>query len=154
MSGTRFVVEEIEKAISDEWMAHYQYFLGAVIIDPKYEDVMTEFVEHSSQEYDHATELASWLWKSAERGSVPLSLDLLVRTRHCGYTVPRVATPSGLLQDNINAETCAVEFYTGLLRDLAGRGGYFGTEIIEILGWILDEEKKHLRDLQELKLRY
>ena len=157
MLGRDVVIEdELKKALSDEWAAHYAYWLGSVVIDPaRYEDVLTEFVEHSSQEYDHAVEIAVWLWKYNGQEQVSSSLNQLLRTRNCEYIDTRDTTPAGLIRHNINAEKCAIEFYTDLLKVLAGRSGYYGeSDLKKLLEWILEEEKKHLSDLEKLRRQF
>ena len=147
MSGLA-ISDRIEKAISDEWMAHYQYWLGSVLLGDRYENVVLEFVEHSSDEYDHATDLAVWLRKHmALAGEVPLSLEVLLKSRHCGYVVPVMNDPHSLIQDAIKGERCAIQFYNSILGVIAGKEYHTLDEMLE---WILGEEKKHLSDLEKL----
>lgn len=151
LDGTRFVAKRLEMALADEWMAHYQYWIGSILVDDNYESVVAQFVEHSGQEYDHATEIGAWLLKNAPRdGKVPMSLDDLLRgPQHCGYKVPSDISPRALVDDSIQGEACAIRFYSELLKDIEGRE-YHGSNLEDMLKWILSDEKTHMSDLQKL----
>ena len=74
-TGTLLAAKYAERALADEWFAHYQYWLGSVIVSDEYENVILQFVEHSGDEYDHATELAAWLYYVPREGKIPYSMN-------------------------------------------------------------------------------
>jgi bacterioferritin len=151
LDGTRFVAKHLEKALADEWMAHYQYWIGSILVNDRYENVVAQFVEHAGQEYDHATEIGAWLLKNAPRdGRVPTSLDELLRgPHHCGYKEPVMNDPKSLVHDSIQGEACAIRFYSELITAIDGKE-YYGGNLPDMLEWILKDEKTHMSDLQKL----
>ena len=46
-------------AYAEEWLAYYQYWLGAqLVVGPERKSVAEEFIEHATEEFDHAQKLA------------------------------------------------------------------------------------------------
>ena len=153
INGTRFVAGLVEKAISDERMAHYQYWLGSVLVSDRYEEVVLQFVEHSGLEYDHATELATWLLQVPRQGKIPMSLNEILARGHCGYTAPVMNDPRSRILDNLKGERCAVEFYSKFLLDISEKE-YYGSKLPEVLEWVIGEETTHVADLEKLLKHY
>ena len=45
----------LNKALSDEWLAHYQYWVGSkVVAGPMKDAVIAELVQHATEEMAHA----------------------------------------------------------------------------------------------------
>jgi len=145
----------VERALADEWFAHYQYWFGTVTVSDKYENVILQLVEHSSDEYDHATELAAWLARVPREGRIPFALSEvgLRGKQHCGYVHSSGNTPIAIIQDAIKGESCAIRFYTKFINDIS-RADYFGSDLGDILEEILAKEKEHLSDLEKLRKVY
>jgi len=143
------VVDLAQRALADEWFAHYQYWLGSVVVSDEWEDVIFQFVEHSSDEYDHATELAAWLTTNLW-GKVPGILPEVGNGKlyGCGYIRPRTDDPRSLVEENLRGERCAIQFYTGFI-EIALRTGY-SADLGTILERILAKEKEHAADLEKL----
>jgi bacterioferritin len=142
----------IETAINDEWLAHYQYWVGSVLVDDQYENVISEFVEHSSDEYDHATELAYWMTHQAKEGNVftdPRAGIGPGGMQFCDYIPPSSSRPESLIFDALKGERCAVRFYEGLIKMMPYVEGW--KNIVELLEDILEKEKEHVSDLENLK---
>ena len=52
---TKKLVEEMNKALADEWLAYYQYWVGSkVLVGPMRGAVEAELVEHANEELKHA----------------------------------------------------------------------------------------------------
>jgi bacterioferritin len=140
-----------ERAIADEWFAHFQYWLGSVLIDDRNEDVIFQFAEHSSDEYDHATELAVWLGKNSMDDRIPHApYQMGGRKEYCGYIYPSGRTPESFIDDAMKGERCAIAFYTEFISRAHRVEGY-GMGLGIILETILDKEKEHLADLEKLR---
>jgi len=141
------VLDWVELAVHDEWFAVYQYWVGSVLIADEYENVILQFVEHSGDEHDHATELAMWLIGNVSQdGKFPLPTTLLEVTGryHCGGVKSLTSYPDSLITDNLGAERCAIEFYTGFLKKVSDR------DLVKLLKRILVKEKEHECDLERL----
>lgn len=151
--GTRIAARYVEQAISDEWFAHYQYWVGSVIMSPDYEDVITQFIEHSVDEYEHATWLAGWLRNVPRAGLIPYAPSELSRHQYCGYIYPTGNFPAPLIADNIRGEHCAITFYYKFLKDISDKE-YYGSDLGEMLERILEKEQEHKADLYELSKRF
>jgi bacterioferritin len=145
------VVEHVLIAIADEWCAHYQYWIGSIIVgDSKREDVLNTLVEHSGEEYDHATELAAWIKKYGNDSRyLPVDMCKTLAKAYCGYTAPTGLEVERILCDNIEGEKCAIKFYTRLWDYAIGADGV--GNILDMLDWILEEERKHLAALERLQ---
>jgi bacterioferritin len=142
-----------EKAISDEWFAHFQYWIGSTIVDPGNEDVIAQLVEHSSDEYDHASELAWWVKDFSRDGRLPFVLTDVGRAGmyQCGPIIPKSSDRVSIVKDNLKGERCAVEFYTGFLEKLSNVDSFTADrDLVRILESILEKEKEHVSDLEKL----
>ncbi len=53
------LIEVLNKALADEWLAYYQYWIGAKIVKGINKDaVITELIQHATDELRHAGMLA------------------------------------------------------------------------------------------------
>lgn len=49
------VLDELNAALSEEWLAFYQYWVGALVVKGAMRgDVQREFQEHAMEEFEHA----------------------------------------------------------------------------------------------------
>ena len=49
------LIEELNKALADEWLAYYQYWIGAKVAKgPMRGAVVAELEEHATEELEHA----------------------------------------------------------------------------------------------------
>ena len=49
------ILELLNKALADEWLAYYQYWIGAkVVVGPMKGEVEGELIEHANDELRHA----------------------------------------------------------------------------------------------------
>ena len=144
------ITKIVNRAITDEWFAIYQYWIGSVILAENYPDVISQFSEHLQDELKHATELAGWLRQFPRVEHLPYALSELPKNQYCGYIFPSGNVAVALVNDAIDGERCAIEFYETTLdiidRQLPGEV----SELRAILSRILDKEKEHLKDLQTL----
>jgi len=150
-AGTTLAARYAEMALADELFAHYQYWLGSVIVSDEYETVISQFVEHASDEEDHATELAVWLSYIPREGKIPYSMAEIGSRgkQECGYIYPSGNIPSSLIADALKGEKCAIKFYTRFLDDIS-QVEYYGGGLARSLETILAKEKEHAKDLEKL----
>lgn len=148
---TKRIAVNVQAAISDEWYAHYYYWLGSVIMSPPLEFVMDEFKEHALNEYEHATKLAGWLRMVPRQARLPYTMSELIRNKSvCGSIFPSGNVPSALIADAIEGEKCAIVFYSKL-DELMETSEFYGSDLIDIVKEILRDEKKHIADLYQLQ---
>ena len=139
------LIRLLNKAYSDEWLAYYQYWVGAqVATGPMAADLIPELEEHAQEELDHAKKLAK---RIVELGGTPvLSPEDWYEESTCGYLVPENPDAAKLLKQNLQGERCAIEVYNKLLNFVKGKDMITGNLVRKIL----EEEVEHEQDLENL----
>jgi bacterioferritin len=140
------LIELLNKALADEWLAYYQYWTGAkVAVGPMRGAVTAELEEHAIEELDHALRLVE---RILQLGGTPLlAPSEWYDMTNCGYETPEDPYVGVLLEQNIAGEQCAIEVYKELM-DF--------TEDIDRVTYemaldIMTEEIEHEEDLQALQ---
>ena len=107
------IIELLNQAFAEEWLAYYQYWIGAkVAVGPMRPDVVEEFMEHANEELDHANKLAD---RIIELGGTPvLSPEEWSKVAKCKYEAPVDEYVPNVLAQNLTAEKCAVSHYQQL----------------------------------------
>jgi bacterioferritin len=140
------LVKMLNKAFADEWLAYYQYWLGAKVAAgvPKGE-VIKELKEHADEELKHAHMLAD---RIIELGGVPvLEPKLWYEVANCRYLPPKDADIRVLLDQNIKGEQCAISVYYKILDFIGDKDPL----TFNMVRKILQEEVEHEQDLEDLK---
>lgn len=140
------LVKLLNKAYSDEWLAYYQYWVGAqIVVGPLSNTLREEFEEHADEELLHARKLAN---RISELGGKPaLSPDDWYNNSTCGYLIPSDAKSCALLKQNLRSERCAIEVYSKILMLVKGKDLLTSKIIREILA----DEVEHENDLEGLE---
>lgn len=139
------LVKMLNKALADEWLAYYQYWVGAKVAQgPMRGVVVAELVEHAADELRHAEMLAD---RIIQLGGTPLLRpeDWYTMT-NCGYEVPEDSYVEMLLEQNIKGEQCAIEVYQRLV-ELTKEADPITYNIVL---QILTDEVEHEEDLQAI----
>jgi bacterioferritin len=108
------LVEELNKAFADEWLAYYQYWVGAKVTEgPARGAVAAELEEHATEELEHAGMLSE---RILQLGGTPLlTPEDWYKATSCGYEAPEDGYVEVLLEQNIKGEQCAIEAYQRLM---------------------------------------
>ncbi|NIQ06088.1 MAG: ferritin, partial [Candidatus Korarchaeota archaeon] len=108
------VIELLNKAFADEWLAYYMYWIGArVVVGPHRSKVEEELVEHAEEELEHAEMLAE---RIIQLGGTPLIKPTdWYDVTNCGYEAPEDNFVVPILKQNIEGERCAIRVYKELL---------------------------------------
>jgi len=140
------VLQMLNKAYADEWLAHYQYWIGAKISKgPMKDAVNVELLQHAADELRHADMVAM---RIIQLGGTPLTHPKAwLEMSNCGYDEPVDPYVGLLLEQNIHGEQCAITVYKGILD--ATRTGDPVT--YNMVLQILQDEVEHEEDLQALK---
>ncbi len=107
------IVALLNRAYADEWLAHYQYWVGSKVVKGiMKEAVIAELVQHAADELRHATMVAD---RIIQLGGTPLlhPKDWLANTI-CGYDAPENPQVLEVLAQNIKGEQCAISVYEKL----------------------------------------
>lgn len=108
------LIKELNKALADEWLAYYQYWIGLkVVVGPLRSAAVTELTEHAADELRHADMLAE---RIIQLGGTPL-LDPkeFGEKSNCGYLKPEDFKVKAIIQQGVEGERCAIEVYNKLL---------------------------------------
>ncbi len=140
------LLETLNRAFADEWLAHYQYWLGAKLAKgPMKDAVIAELLQHAADELRHAEMLTT---RIIQLGGTPITEP---RKWHdvstCGYDAPDDPFVEKLLEQNIKGEQCAIDVYTKLLELTA----HSDPVTYNIAVQILQDEVEHEEDLQSLR---
>ena len=135
----------LNHAFADEWLAYYQYWLGAKIVKgPKKDAVASELLLHATEELAHADMLAL---RIIQLGGTPLiSPEEWLKNTHCGYAAPTDPFVKKILAQNIKGEQCAIDVYQKLLKIVKDPDPVTYNVVLTIL----EMEVEHEEDLQAL----
>ncbi len=139
------LLEHLNKAYADEWLAYYQYWLGSKIVEgPMRGAVAMELAEHAKEELEHAEKL---LERILQLGGKPiLSPEEWYKASSCGYEVPSDPSVERLLEQNIKGEQCAIEVYNKALEFTKD-----GDPVTwRLIADILEDEIEHEFELQSM----
>ena len=135
----------LNKAYSDEWLAYYQYWLGAKVVKgPMKEAVIAELLQHATDELRHADMVAG---RIIQLGGTPVTEPKKwYEVTSCGYEAPDDPFVATILKQNIQGERCAIGFYKRLLDATQGKDPVTYNMVLQIL----QDEVEHEEDLQAL----
>ncbi|HHS12611.1 MAG TPA: ferritin [bacterium] len=140
------IIELLNKAYADEWLAYYQYWIGAKVVEgPMKDAVMAELLEHAADELRHADLLTT---RIIQLGGTPvLSPKEWYSFTNCGYDPPEDPYIVPVVDQNIKGEQCAITTYHKMMQE---------TRDIDPITYnlalqIVSDEVEHEEDLQSLK---
>jgi bacterioferritin len=139
------LINLLNKALADEWLAYYQYWIGAkVVVGPMRGAVTGELLEHANDELRHAGMLVD---RIMQLGGTPLlKPEDWYKETNCGYETPDDPSVRTILDQNINGERCAIDVYKNLLDMVKDKDPITYDMALEIL----EDEVEHEDDLQAL----
>ncbi len=139
------VINLLNKAFADEWLAYYQYWLGAkVIAGPMKEAVTAELIQHASDELRHADMVSN---RIIQLGGTPLiSPKEWFEKTNCGYDEPNDTFVKKILEQNIKGEQCAISVYNSIIQEVGMKDAVTYNVALQIL----EDEVEHEEDLQAL----
>ena len=140
------LVTMLNKALADEWLAYYQYWMGAkVAVGIPREAVVAELLQHSLDELRHAGMVAD---RIIQLGGTPL-LD--PKEWHdftnCGYDKPANPDVRVLLAQNIKGEQCAISVYKKIMDYTKDKDSVTYDMALQIM----TDEIEHEEDLEAIK---
>ena len=140
------LINILNKALSDEWLAYYQYWVGAKVVKgPMKDAVIAELTLHATEELSHAELLAT---RIIQRGGTPVvSPADWFKLTNLGYDKPEDHYVEKILDQNIKGEQCAIRSYNELL-DITRTADPVTYNIVLT---ILTQEVEHEEDLSALK---
>jgi bacterioferritin len=139
------LLELLNKAFADEWLAYYQYWLGAkVVAGPMKDAVIAELLQHAADELRHADMLTA---RIIQLGGTPVTTpEKWFKMTNCGYDAPDDPFVKAILDQNIKGEQCAIGVYKSLLETTMTADPVTYNLVVQIL----QDEVEHEEDLQAL----
>ncbi len=139
------IIELLNKALADEWLAYYQYWIGSkIVVGPMKGEVMTELMEHAADELRHAEML---VMRIIQLGGTPIiDPDDWKKLTNCGYDAPTDPFVRKILDQNIKGEQCAISTYRKMMEITKD----IDPITYEIALEIMRDEVEHEDDLQGL----
>ena len=139
------LISLLKKAYADEWLAYYQYWVGAKVAVGRMRGIVaSELEEHAEEELKHAQMLTE---RIITLGGTPLlKPEELLKETNCGYDEPSDPHTQTLLKQNIKGEQCAIATYKNLLEFVKDKDPITFHIVLEIL----EDEVKHEEDLESL----
>ena len=94
------LLDLLRRAYSDEWLAYYQYWLGAKLVKgPMKDAVGAELLQHAAQELMHADMVAM---RIIQLGGTPVTKpEEWYALTNCGYDAPDDPFVKTILMQNI-----------------------------------------------------
>jgi bacterioferritin len=108
------VIKDLNSAYADEWLAHYQYFLYAQIIEGYAAEILkSKLEEQSKDELKHAEELIE---RILQLGGEPTTDVMKAST--CGFSEPPAdrSDLASIVELVLKGERCAIEKYNKLAK--------------------------------------
>jgi bacterioferritin len=139
------LVKQLNKALADEWLAVYQYWVGSKVAVGRMRGIIAkELEEHEKEELEHANKLADRIIQLG--GSPLINPEQWKKETNCGYDEPGDPNTKRLLEQNIKGEQCAIAVYHKLLKLVDGKDSITAHLVLEIL----EDEVKHEEDLEAM----
>ena len=137
---------QLNAALSEEWLAFYQYWIGAKVVEGAMRsDVQREFEEHATEELSHARMVADRIIQL--EGTPVLDPSQWNTYARCKYTAPLNCDVLSVLKQNIAAERCAIIRY----EEIASYCNNVDYTTCDIAKRIMADEEEHEQDLQDLQ---
>lgn len=138
------LIELLNKALSEEWLAYYQYWIGAKVMEgPMRTEIEKELLVHANEELGHAELLVT---RIIQLGGTPvLNPEKWSKLSDCKYEEPVDPYIETILNQNLNGERCAIKRYKEIADYTNGKDHVTH----QIATQILNDELEHEQDLED-----
>lgn len=138
------VIDELNAALSEEWLAYYQYWTAAqMVTGPQRVNLQQEFMEHAQEELSHAAMVCG---RIIELQGVPVLVpQQWYEKARCVYDMPTAFDAESFLKTLLIAEQCAMTRYQEIIDMTDGKDAVTA----DIAKKILAEESDHEQDIQD-----
>ncbi len=139
------LIDDLNKALADEWLAYYQYWIGAQEVKgPLRGAAEAELMEHANDELRHAQMLVERIQQLD--GTPILEPKKWYDKTNCGYEAPEDPSVEKIINQNIEGEQCAIDVYQKILEKTEGKDSVTYNMVNEIL----EDEIEHEDDLEAI----
>lgn len=147
------LLEMLNAALSEEWLAYYQYWIGARLMEgPMRSEVEPELLVHATEELNHAVLVVD---RILQLGGAPV-INPAEWAKHakCLYEEPSDPYIEIILEQNLKGERCAIQRYQEIADFTNGKDHTTYQMAITILGDEIEHEndiESWMNDIQRLK---
>ncbi|HPE33867.1 MAG TPA: ferritin-like domain-containing protein [Bacteroidales bacterium] len=147
------LIEMLNAALAEEWLAYYQYWIGARLMEgPMRSEVEPELLVHANEELTHAELVAE---RIIQLGGTPVTNPTQwVKLSRCEYEDPTDPYIEVILEQNLKGERCAIQRYQEIADYTAGKDHSTHQMAVQILNDELEHEddiEAWLTDLNRMK---
>jgi len=147
------LIKMLNAALSEEWLAYYQYWIGARLMEgPMRSEVEPELLVHANEELNHAVLVVN---RIIQLGGTPVinpkDWEKLAR---CAYDEPSDPYIEVILEQNLKGERCAIQRYQEIADFTAGKDHSTHQMAVQILNDELEDEndiESWISDLNRMK---
>lgn len=138
------LLEMLNAALSEEWLAYYQYWIGARLMEgPMRSEVEPELLLHADQELNHAVLVVN---RIIQLGGTPVINPAdWTKFARCPYDEPSDPYIEMILEQNLNGERCAIKRYQEIADFTSGKDHSTHQMAVQIL----NEELEHENDIED-----
>ncbi len=138
------LIDMLNAALSEEWLAYYQYWIGARLMEgPMRSEIEPELLLHATQELNHAVMVAD---RIIQLGGTPvIHPKEWFKLSRCKYEAPEDPYVEAILEQNLTGERCAIQRYKDIADFTSGKDH----TTHQIATTILGEEIEHENDIEE-----
>lgn len=134
----------LNAALSEEWLAYYQYWIGARIMEgPMRSEIEPELLIHADQELNHAVLVVNRIIQLG--GSPVLNPSDWPKISRCEYDAPNDPYVETILNQNLKGERCAIQRYKEIADFTNGKDH----TTHQMATTILNEELEHEQDIED-----
>ncbi len=138
------LLEMLNAALAEEWLAYYQYWVGARLMEgPMRKEIETELLTHANEELGHATLLVDRIIQL--EGTPVLTPMDWPKLAKCAYESPTDKYIETILEQNLRGERCAIQRYKDILDFTVGKD----YTTYEMATQILNDELEHEHDIED-----
>ncbi len=138
------LVGMLNAALSEEWLAYYQYWIGARLMEgPMRSEIEPELLLHADQELGHAVLVVN---RIIQLGGTPV-INPSDWPKHAGCTYEAPTDPyiEVILEQNLNGERCAIRRYQEIADFTNGKDHSTHQMAVQIL----NDELEHENDIED-----
>lgn len=137
------LLEMLNAALAEEWLAYYQYWIGARVMEgPMRSAVEPELLVHANEELNHAVMVVD---RILQLGGTPILNPKDWWTHaECAYEEPNDPYIEVILNQNLDGERCAIDRYQKIAAFTEGKD--YATYQMAVT--ILNDELEHEEDIE------
>ncbi len=134
----------LNAALSEEWLAYYQYWIGARMMEgPMRSEVEPELLVHADEELGHAVLVVD---RIIQLGGTPvINPKDWTKFARCAYEEPSDPYIERILEQNLAGERCAIKRYQEIADFTAGKDHSTHQMAVQIL----NDELEHENDIED-----